>query len=87
MQPEDWLDLATRIQQHHDNYDALLLPTVHRYDGIYYSVGLSYLLYGLISRCVLGRKCRWGWLRRTLCVMHDALTFASQTDLWCLPGL
>ena len=28
MQPEDWLDLATRIQQHHDNYDAFIITTV-----------------------------------------------------------
>ena len=82
MQPEDWLDLATRIQQHHDNYDAFIIT--HGTDTMgYTAAGLSYLLYGFDKPVVLtGSQVPLGMVETdAVRNLHDALTFASQTDL------
>ncbi|MFS1786736.1 asparaginase [Weissella cibaria] len=82
MQPEDWVEIAERIQAHHQAYDAFIVT--HGTDTMGYSAAaLSYLLYGFDKPVVLtGSQVPLG-MAETDAVrnLHDSLTFASQTDL------
>lgn len=82
MQPEDWVALAERIQQHQAEYDAFIIT--HGTDTMgYTAAGLSYLLNGLEKPVILtGSQVPLG-MAETDAVrnLHDALTFASQTTL------
>jgi len=82
MQPEDWLELAQRIAQQADRYDAFIVT--HGTDTMGYSAAaLSYLLYGFKKPVILtGSQIPLGMVETdAVRNLHDALTFASQTDL------
>lgn len=82
MQPEDWLELAERIAQRADQYDAFIIT--HGTDTMGYSAAaLSYLLYGFKKPVILtGSQIPLGMVETdAVRNLHDALTFASQTDL------
>jgi L-asparaginase len=82
MQPEDWLDLAEVLLGVHDTYDAFIIT--HGTDTMAYTAAaLSYLLYGFDKPVVLtGSQVPLGVMETdAVRNLHDALTFASQTEV------